>query len=163
MQCDVMWCDVMWCDVMWCDVMCCDVMSCDVMWCNVMWCHVMWCDVTQCDVIWCDVMCCDVMWCDAIWCDVMWCDVMWCDMKWCKIYVHAGVTSGAIMLALCLQSGMHYRKVRFWDADWIVPRTTSDCIWSTVNWSKFSWKTAKLSDPYVDVFVLSSTRSPWVA
>ena len=37
------------------------------------------------------------------------------------------------MLALCLQSGMHYRKARIWDADWIVPRTTIRCIWS--NWA----------------------------
>ena len=29
--------------------------------------------------------------------------------------------TGAAILALCLQSDMLYRKIRFWDADWIVP------------------------------------------
>ena len=52
---------------------------------------------------------------------------------WCKIYVHAGLTSGAIMLALCLKSGMRYRKVRVWDAVWIIPQTTSVCLRS--NWA----------------------------
>ena len=87
------------------------------MWCDGMWCHMTWGEV---------------MWCDVMWCDMMWClcDVMWWNAMQCNIYVHAGLTFGAIMLALCLQSVVYYRKVRFWDANWIVPRTTSDCIWS---------------------------------
>ena len=36
----------------------------------------------------------------------------------CKIYVHTWLASGALTLAICLQSDMLYRKVRFCDTTW---------------------------------------------
>ena len=91
------------------------------------------------------------------------------------MFVHARLRARAVTLALCLQSSMLYRKDPFWDADWLVPWTTSSHIWSTVNCPKFSGKTTNIAKickncknyatvstyttAYVDVFVLSSTRS----
>ena len=53
------------------------------------------------------------------------------------------------MLALCLQSGMHYRKVWF---ETPIELSHQQRLYLV-----------ELSDPYVVVFVLTSTISPWAA